>query len=56
MVYDNIEFPVFVVHTNNIELIDGILWVDNQEGKNFRNETNTKSYERSLPFKIYDRR
>ena len=30
MNYDNIEFPVFVLHTDNIELIDGILWIDNQ--------------------------
>ena len=30
MNYDNIDFPVFVLHTDNIELIDGILWIDNQ--------------------------
>ena len=30
MDYDNIDFPVFVLHTDNIELIDGILWIDNQ--------------------------
>lgn len=30
MIYDKIEFPIFVVHTDNIELIDGILWIDNQ--------------------------
>jgi hypothetical protein len=30
MNYDKIEFPVFVLHTDNIELIDGILWIDNQ--------------------------
>ena len=30
MVYDKIVFPVFVLHTNNIELIDGILFIDNQ--------------------------
>ena len=41
MVYDNIEFPVFVVHTNNIELIDGILWVDNQvlDDRNMKGKT-----------------
>jgi len=25
-----INFPVYVVHTDNIELIDGILWIDDQ--------------------------
>lgn len=25
-----ISFPVYVVHTDNIELIDGILWIDDQ--------------------------
>ena len=30
MVYDKIIFPVFVLHTDNIELIDGILFIDNQ--------------------------
>ena len=41
MVYDNIEFPAFVVHTNNIELIDGILWVDNQvlDDRNMKGKT-----------------
>ena len=30
MLYDNIEFPVFVLHTDNIELIDGILFIDRE--------------------------
>ena len=30
MVYDEIEFPIFVLHTDNIELIDGILFIDTQ--------------------------
>ena len=30
MNYDNIDFPIFVLPTDNIELIDGILWIDNQ--------------------------
>ncbi len=30
MVYDKVKFPVFVLHTDNIELIDGILFIDNQ--------------------------
>ena len=24
------KFPVYVVHTDNVELIDGILWVEDQ--------------------------
>ena len=41
MNYDNIEFPVFVLHTDNIELIDGILWIDNQvlDDKNMSGKT-----------------
>ena len=30
MIYDALEFPLFVVHTDNVELIDGILWVEGQ--------------------------
>lgn len=41
MDYDSISFPVFVVHTDNIELIDGILWIDNQvlDDKNMKGKT-----------------
>ena len=41
MDYDNIDFPVFVLHTDNIELIDGILWIDNQvlDDKNMSGKT-----------------
>ena len=41
MNYDNIDFPVFVLHTDNIELIDGILWIDNQvlDDKNMSGKT-----------------
>ena len=41
MNYDEIEFPVFVLHTDNIELIDGILWIDNQvlDDKNMSGKT-----------------
>lgn len=41
MDYDSINFPVFVVHTDNIELIDGILWIDNQvlDDKNMKGKT-----------------
>tara|TARA_Y100000758_G_C16026424_1_gene413038 strand:+ start:296 stop:775 length:480 start_codon:yes stop_codon:yes gene_type:complete len=30
MIYDALEFPLFVVHTDNVEQIDGILWVEDQ--------------------------
>ena len=30
MVYDKLEFPIFVLHSDNVELIDGILFIDNQ--------------------------
>lgn len=30
MVYDKIQFPIFVLHSDNIELIDGLLFIDNQ--------------------------
>ena len=41
MDYDNIDFPVFVLHTDNIELIDGILWIENQvlDDKNMSGKT-----------------
>ena len=41
MDYNNIDFPVFVLHTDNIELIDGILWIDNQvlDDKNMSGKT-----------------
>ena len=39
--YNNIDFPVFVLHTDNIELIDGILWIDDQvlDDKNMSGKT-----------------
>ena len=41
MNYNDINFPVFVVHTDNVELIDGILWIDNQvlDDRNMRGDT-----------------
>ena len=38
---DRIEFPVFVIHTDNVEEIDGILWIDDQvlDDKNMSGET-----------------
>ena len=41
MDYDSINFPVFVVHTDNVELIDGILWIDNQvlDDRNMKGKT-----------------
>ena len=41
MIYDKIEFPIFVVHTDNVELIDGILFIDNQilDDRNMKGKT-----------------
>ena len=41
MNYNDINFPVFVVHTDNVELIDGILWIDNQvlDDRNMKGDT-----------------
>ena len=35
------KFPVYVVHTDNVELIDGILWIEDQvlDDKNMSGET-----------------
>ena len=30
MIYDKLKFPVFPVHTDEILLADGILWIENQ--------------------------
>ena len=30
MVYDKLKFPLFVVHTDNVELVDGLLWVEGE--------------------------
>ena len=41
MIYDTLEFPVFAVHTDNVELLDSILWIDNQvlDDKNMKGDT-----------------
>ena len=41
MDYSKINFPVFSVHTDNVEFIDGILWIDNQvlDDKNMSGDT-----------------
>ena len=41
MNYDDINFPIFVVHTDNVELIDGILFIDNQilDDRNMKGKT-----------------
>ena len=41
MIYDKLVFPVFTVHTNDVELVDGILWIENQvlDDKNMKGET-----------------
>ena len=38
---DRIQFPVFEIHTDNVEEIDGILWIDDQvlDDKNMSGET-----------------
>ena len=28
--WEDLIFPVYVIHSENVELIDGILWLDNQ--------------------------
>ena len=41
MIYDRLVFPVFTVHTNDVELVDGILWIENQvlDDKNMKGDT-----------------
>ena len=41
MIYDKIKFPIFVLHTDDIMLIDGILWIENQvlDDTNMKGET-----------------
>ena len=41
MIYDKIQFPIFPVHTDEITLVDGILWIENQvlDDKNMKGKT-----------------
>ena len=41
MIYDKIKFPVFVLHTDEIMSVDGILWIENQvlDDTNMKGET-----------------
>jgi len=41
MIYDKIKFPVFVLHTDEIMSVDGILWIENQvlDDMNMKGET-----------------
>ena len=41
MIYDRLVFPVFTVHTSDVELVDGILWIENQvlDDKNMKGDT-----------------
>ena len=41
MIYDKIKFPIFVLHTDNIMFVDGILWIENQvlDDTNMKGET-----------------
>ena len=57
------KFPVYVVHTDNVELIDGILWVEDQvlDDKNMSGETLgkkkiTNTNEKFISTQIYDNR
>tara|TARA_R100000656_G_scaffold121986_2_gene97312 strand:+ start:2638 stop:3147 length:510 start_codon:yes stop_codon:yes gene_type:complete len=38
---DDIEFPIYVIHSDNVEEIDGLLWLDDQvvDDKNMSGET-----------------
>ena len=38
---EDLRFPVFVIHSDNVELIDGIIWLDDQvlDDKNMSGET-----------------
>jgi len=39
--YDEIVFPVYTVHTDNVEMADGILWVEDQvlDDRNMKGKT-----------------
>ena len=41
MIYDKLQFPIFPVHTDEITLVDGILWIENQvlDDKNMKGKT-----------------
>ena len=38
---EDLRFPVFVIHSDNVELIDGIIWLDDQvlDDKNMSGDT-----------------
>ncbi len=38
---EELQFPIYVIHSDNVELIDGILWLDDQvlDDKNMTGET-----------------
>ena len=39
--YEAIVFPVYTVHTDNVEMADGILWVEDQvlDDRNMKGKT-----------------
>ena len=41
MIYDKIKFPIYPIHTDEIILADGILWIENQvlDDKNMKGKT-----------------
>ena len=38
---DELQFPIYVIHSDNVELIDGIIWLDDQvlDDKNMKGDT-----------------
>ena len=41
MIYDRLKFPIYPIHTDEIILADGILWIENQvlDDKNMKGKT-----------------
>ena len=41
MIYDKLKFPIYSIHTDEITLADGILWIENQvlDDRNMKGET-----------------
>ena len=41
MIYDTITFPVFTIHTDDVVLSDGLLWIENKvlDDTNMKGET-----------------
>ena len=41
MIYDRLKFPIYPIHTDEILLVDGLLWIENQvlDDRNMKGET-----------------